>query len=80
MIAKCVALPMRIPGLNPYTAFVSDNAQGRHESVYQIAELLIEPVSCSASCFLVRNLGSNPIAQMFLVFASELRPPTQMGK
>ena len=49
--------------------------QGEKEQVtYHVAKLLVESVASPTTYLLVRNLGSNPIAEVLLVFFHKLCP------
>ena len=80
MIAKYVALPRHILDLTPGACWSARMRELDVGKKYQIAELLIKPVSCSATGFLVRNLSSDPVTQVLFVFPSELCPPAQRTK
>jgi hypothetical protein len=52
-----------------------NNNRGTGTVTYHITKLLVQSVTSSTACLLVRNLGSDPIAEMFLVFFRELSSP-----
>ena len=53
---------------------INNNTDPR-KVTYHITKLLVQSVTSPTACLLVRNLGSDPIAEMLLVFFRELSPP-----
>src|SRR6266576_5754458 len=49
-----------------------------HYCAYQLAKLLVQPVTCPATGFFVRYLGSYPTAKVLFVFLGELSPPARV--
>ena len=51
------------------------NLKKTSKVTYHVTKLLVESVASPTACLLVRDLGSDPIAEMLLVFFRELCPP-----